>query len=212
MSKKIIDITWTASLAYVIGIIASDGSLSLDGRHIDITSKDLQLLETVRGILAIENKIGRKGRGGSQQKNYFRLQFGNVKFYKFLLQIGLTPAKSLTLGKLDIPTEYFMDFFRGCIDGDGNISITNHPESNELQLRIRLTSGSEQFVSWIRETVTKITGIEGGWIHTSPTGIYTLCFGKADSIVLINLMYRYNVPCLERKYLLAQSFIHAGVA
>ena len=43
--------------------------------------------------------------------------------YEWLFEIGLTPAKSLTLRPVSVPDEYFADFFRGCIDGDGTILI-----------------------------------------------------------------------------------------
>jgi hypothetical protein len=61
---------WSADVAYVIGLIATDGNL---GRKRPV--------------------------------------------------IGLTPAKSLTLGPLSVPDEYFADFFRGCIDGDGTMLV-----------------------------------------------------------------------------------------
>src|SRR5262249_3326734 len=43
-------------------------------------------------------------------------------FYEWLRGIGVTSAKSLTLGTLSVPDEYFADFFRRCIDGDGRSS------------------------------------------------------------------------------------------
>jgi hypothetical protein len=82
--KKIIDKTWSPLLAYTIGIISTDGNLSPDGRHINITSKDSQLLETIKSIMNLKNKIGRKGSGSSVGKKYFCLQFGNIDFYRFL--------------------------------------------------------------------------------------------------------------------------------
>ena len=51
---------WSPELAYVIGLIASDGNLSSDGRHINITSKDEVMLQNVRLCLKIRNKIGLK--------------------------------------------------------------------------------------------------------------------------------------------------------
>ncbi len=113
-------IVWTPNLAYVIGLIATDGNLSKDGRHIDFTSKDIEQIQNLIKILDLKTKIGIKSSGTSNRK-YYRTQFGNVKFYKFLLYIGLTPAKSKTLGKLKIPDKYFADFLRGHLDGDGSI-------------------------------------------------------------------------------------------
>src|SRR5471030_1098956 len=87
-------------LWYTVGLIATDGNLSKDGRHIVITSKDQEHLEGLKIILNLTLKLTRKARGYSKDKKYFALQIGDVKFYKFLVSIGLTQKKSLTIDKL----------------------------------------------------------------------------------------------------------------
>ena len=76
---------WSCDLAYVIGIIATDGNLSSDGRHINITSKDYEMIIRIKKLLKLKSKVGRKARGGSKGKRYFYLQFGDVCFYDFLV-------------------------------------------------------------------------------------------------------------------------------
>src|SRR3990167_11054371 len=93
-------IEWSSKMAYVVGLLATDGCLSIDGRHIDFTSKDLGLVEIFKENLNLSNKIGKKARGGQVEKKYFRIQFGDKSFYEFLLGIGLTPHKSKTIGPL----------------------------------------------------------------------------------------------------------------
>ncbi len=44
---------WTANLAYAVGLITTDGCLSKDGRHIDLTSKDLEQCELSKTKLNI---------------------------------------------------------------------------------------------------------------------------------------------------------------
>jgi hypothetical protein len=51
------DFEWTPDLAYVIGLLATDGNLSKEGRHITMRSSDIQLLKTFRGCLGIPYKI-----------------------------------------------------------------------------------------------------------------------------------------------------------
>jgi len=48
---------WSAELAYLIGLLATDGNLSKDGRHITMRSSDLQLLITFKKCLHLTNKI-----------------------------------------------------------------------------------------------------------------------------------------------------------
>ena len=192
--------TWDADLAYVIGVIATDGNLSPDLRHLHITSKDYEMVVNCRKCLNIKNKIGKKARGGSQDKKYYVLQFGDKNFFEFLLKLGLTPRKSKTISKLKIPNEHFLHFLRGCIDGDGSISIWRHPESKYQQCTLRLCSASEAFLEWILKSCRKLFFIEGGTIlHFKNSSVYTLRFGTEDSINILKMIYPKNVVCLSRK-------------
>ena len=192
---------WNPKFAYAIGLLATDGNLSKDGRHINMTSKDEQLILIFKDCLGLENKIGKKARGGGKEKKYFVLQFRDTNFYEFLVAIGLTPAKSKTLGKLSIPKEYFWDFLRGCIDGDGTIGVFKHPESIQPQLRVRLYSASLKFLAWLKEEISELSDLEGGLIEDTikSSRVYRLSFGKKDSIKLLRLVYDEDC-CLTRKY------------
>src|SRR5579859_6138909 len=142
-------IKWSKNLAYAIGLIVTDGSLSVDKRHITLVSKDIDQLENFAKALHLNNKISLHSSNYNPDGNCFHITFGNVNLYNFLLKIGLTPNKTKTISKLVIPQKYYADFIRGCIDGDGNISYVNHPESQHLQLRLRLASASLSFLIWI---------------------------------------------------------------
>ena len=206
-----IDTKWSPTLAYVLGIIATDGNLSPDKRHINVTSKDKTIVEQIKKALKIKNKIGRKAREKFGDKKYYVLQFGDVNFYEFLLSIGITPAKSKTISTIKIPKKLFYDFFRGCIDGDGNISISYHPESKIPQLKLRLCSASNSFLIWILEFIRKNTKINGGWIYTDKKQIHTLNFGKKDSIKIFELIYYEGVEFfLKRKYDVALGICTGG--
>lgn len=207
--SKFINAEWTHELAYAVGLLTSDGNLSPDGRHINLTSQDKEVTEYVRNIFAIDNKIGRKSRDRSDIKKYFVLQFGSKQFYTFLLSIGLTPAKSKTLRSLNIPDEYFGDFMRGCIDGDGNISETTHPESRQKQLRLRLASASPVFLRWVLAQQKRLWHIEGGWIYKDKKkSAESLCFGKKDSIEILRHMYQHKSQYyLRRKFAIAAKYL-----
>src|SRR4030043_1342949 len=112
-------IKWSPELAYAVGLITTDGSLSIDGYHIILVSKDIQLLKTFKKILGLKNKIGNRKSGYTGKKNCYHVQFGDIVFYKWLQTIGLTPNKTKTIGALRIPNRYFFDFLRGHFDGDG---------------------------------------------------------------------------------------------
>ena len=206
--QKQVDCSWTPIMSYVLGLIATDGNLSPSGRHIYFTSKDFELAELFHTYLGLKVKIGVKSRAKNEIKKYHVVQFGDVNFYRFLISIGLTKNKSKTIGSLRVPRKFFMDFLRGCIDGDGNIGIFMHPESKHPQLRVRLFSASKKFLEWIEQQVERY-GIHG--FFTKSLGVHVLVFAKADSTKLLNLIYYAGFPkSLERKYQVAVKY--AGVA
>lgn len=204
---KKVKIEWSPKFAYAIGLITTDGNLSCDNRHINMTSKDKELIETFKECLGISNKVGKKSRGGSTLKKYFQVQFGDKNFYLFLLSIGLTPAKSKTLKSLNIPDKYFSDFLRGCFDGDGTIGTFKHPESKYPQLRVRFFSASPHFLKWIKDKISYNIGINSGWIGVG-NRVQILAYGKEDSIKVLNFMYYQGVKhYLDRKNKIAQPFL-----
>lgn len=190
---------WTANLAYAVGLITADGCLSSDGRHIDLTSKDLLQIQAFAKILQLTNKIGLKS-GSSSIKKYYRIEFGNVKLYRFLLNIGLTPRKSKTLTKLEIPDRYFTDFLRGYFDGDGSTySYYDTRWKNSFMLYTAFASGSKIFLEWIQGKINELYGINGK-ITLHRNSYYQLRYAKNNSVLLLKqIYYQSNIPCLERK-------------
>lgn len=81
------------------------------------------MLETARRCLGVDAPIAVT----TNPRLCHRLQWSDVLFYRWLIDVGLMPAKSLRLGPLKVPDEWFRDFLRGCIDGDGSIlTYTDH--------------------------------------------------------------------------------------
>lgn len=199
---------------YLVGLIATDGNLSIDGRHIVITSKDIDFLEQIKTTLGLSNKITMKARDRSTEKKYGVLSLGDVQLYKYLLQLGLTPRKSLTLGALSIPSAYFKDFFRGVIDGDGNIRKWIHPTNHYEQWELRIYSASLDFITWLEKSSKTILGCNGVIIHNHPVGkneMHVLKFGKMAARHILNHIYYKNALAMPRKYILAKACVNSYV-
>jgi hypothetical protein len=189
-------------LWYTVGLIATDGNLSIDGRHISITSKDKDLLEGLKKILFLKLKLTRKARASEKVKKYFVLQIGDVKFYKFLLGIGLTQRKSLTLGEIKFPINFFKDFLRGVIDGDGNISMWKHRDNGNIQWSLRIFSASYSFVGWLKELMESEFKVKGKLYKVQRGNynpLYTIKFGKLAAKVILEKCYYKNCMALSRK-------------
>lgn len=205
---RFVEPQWSTALAYAVGVIATDGNLSPDGRHLCVRSKDYQLLATIKDCLELENRIC------SQQRflrTYYSLQWGDRVFYEWLIRIGLMPAKSLVLGALDIPVTYLADFVRGVIDGDGSIQLytdrSNIWKSNKYvydRLCITIASSSRLFLEWLHGAIQNQIPVHGAIIDRMRVGRsphWNLKFAKQDSILVLNwVYYTPAVRCLERKY------------
>lgn len=197
--KGKVNIKWSADFAYAIGLIATDGCLSKDGRHIDFTSKDKEQLINFCDALKIDTKITYKLSGVGEK--YGRIQFGDVLFYNFLVSIGLTTSKSKTLSKLKIPQKYYYDFIRGCFDGDGSFHSYFDPRwKSSFMFYISFVSASKNFIDWIRKENQKLCGVVGHMGKDAKVSTYQLKYAKKESLELIRKMY-YNeqIICLGRK-------------
>lgn len=204
--QKKVSTEWSPKLAYAVGLITTDGCLSTDGRHIDFTSKDIQLIDLFKTCLSVEHvKTGSKMSGYSG-KRYTRVQFGDIHFYQWLQGIGLTPKKSLTLGPLKVPDELFFDFVRGCFDGDGTIySFWDRRWVDSFMFYIAFASGSKKFLLWLQKKIYEFSGIKGHISSDAKQRVLQLRYAKGESIVLFQRMfYSQDVPHLIRKRLKAQ--------
>lgn len=191
-------VKWTPEFAYAIGLLTTDGCLAKDGRHFNFTSKDIQLIKTFKKCLRLDVKISYKTSSFTNRK-YPQVQFGNVRLYKYLLTIGLTPNKSLTLGELKIPEKHFFDFLRGHFDGDGSFySYWDKRWPNSFMFYTNFLSASHQHIGWLRFRIKELLDISGAVGHSR--SVWKLRYAKRESSILLSKMYyRKNVPCLIRK-------------
>ena len=190
------EVVWSPELAYAVGLLATDGCLSNDGRHLILVSKDLEQLENFKECLGLKVKIGIH-RAGRRMKNrtYHRVQWGDVVLYDFLLKIGLTPNKSLTIGALEIPDQYFFDFLRGSFDGDGCFYSYFDPRwRSSFMFYLTFVSASPVHIDWLRRTIARLLGVNG---HVSVSrgdgkknhGLSALRYAKRESMIVMRAMY-----------------------
>ncbi len=216
LKKESKDYLWTPQLAYVVGLITTDGCLSSDGRHVIMRSSDTEQLANFKECLGIENKIERTEYKGNIS---FRVQYGNVVFYRWLMKIGLTPNKSKTIEKISVPKKYFIDFLRGHLDGDGSITaytdyynVSKNPKYIYQRMFVRFISASEKHIDWLHKEIEDILKIKGRKHITNSkndkTVMYIIKFMKKDSIKLLRkIYYKKDIPSLSRKRILAEKYI-----
>lgn len=192
---------WSSDFAYAVGLLTADGCLSKDGRHISLTSTDKAQISLFKKCLGIKTKTAKKYSGSGDMA--YCTQFGDVLLYRFLLGIGLTPAKSKTLESVAVPDVYFMDFARGYFDGDGcSYSYYDPVFKNSYRFYISFTSASPIFVDWFRAKITRLLRIRGSVGGYTGKSYVQLRYAKKEAIVLAQGMYYTTpLPHLRRKYL-----------
>lgn len=193
-----------ANLWYLVGLITSDGCLSSDGRHIDITAKDYEFLSAIKGHFGFTNKIGNKYNSAGDL--HYRFQLANWTLYEFLLSIGLRPRKSLTIKVINIPEDYCCDFLRGLIDGDGGIQRWTHHTNRQEQWNLRISSGSKSFLAWLKNKIEKSIGVKGRLYPESKTQ-FRLKYGKMAARIISERCYVGAAFALKRKKDLARACI-----
>lgn len=198
---------WSANIAYCVGLMTSDGCLQRDGRHLDITSVDYEQLVNFRVALGRPDLHISRKLSGSDRLAY-RIQFSDVVFYDFLVKLGLTPAKSKTIGRLDIPPQYYSDFLRGLFDGDGTVyGYRDSRWKSSYMFYTGFASASSPFLEYIRDTNSKLLHIGNGSVRNSARAA-CLYYAKNDSLKLYAAMYADPACiCLSRKRDKLTSFI-----
>ncbi|MFA5997627.1 MAG: LAGLIDADG family homing endonuclease [Candidatus Paceibacterota bacterium] len=198
--KGKVKLEWSSNFAYALGLLASDGCLSKDGRHIDLTSKDTEQLTNY--LKALDIKVNITSKHSVIGKKYQRVQFGDVLFYRFLVEIGFTPAKSKTIGFLKIPKQYFFDFLRGSFDGDGCFYSYFDPRwRSSFMFYVVFISASRKHIDWLQREIESRLKIKGHITKSARNVTFQLKYAKSESLELLpNMYYDDRAIHLSRKY------------
>lgn len=135
------------------------------------------------------------------QNKSFRIQIGDVNFYRFLENIGLMPNKSKIIKGVKIARRYFFDFLRGHFDGDGTFYSYYDPRwRSSYMFYTTFVSASKNHIEWLHKSIKRVVKINGHITKSINNSAYQLKYAKADSLKLLPKMY-YNkvIVCLSRK-------------
>lgn len=203
--------SWSAKMAYVLGFFAADGCMyhspnggySTGGYYIVFTSTEIELLQTVRCLIQIRNKIECHNNRSCHHRDKYYIRIVNKNLYHKLLSIGMTPRKSLTLLFPSVPTEYLCHFVRGYLDGDGHVYVRGFHRKDNARYRLvfqaGFTSGSYAFLHTLQARLYAEAKVGLGSLHKHGSN-WALSFSMRDTRQLYYFLYPTStVPCLERK-------------
>jgi hypothetical protein len=210
-------IRWSPEVAYSVGVIVVDGELSPDGLYIELVSKNREQVQNVKDFLQVQAKItahdgGKLGKG----KARYKMRWRNAELHHFLNGIGFKPYKSLSLGELKIPDEYFFDFLRGCQDGDTCFSSYLDPYWRENNLfYLVFSSASFEHIIWLQETIYRLAGVKGSIARSGNTArVSNLKYAKMEAIVVLSHMHLASVivPPSRKKLKINRALAIVGIS
>ncbi len=217
--------SWSPEMAYVLGFIFADGAIedvqkSSQTCYISIIAsrKDINILEQIKIVMKSSHKLyKRQARirtytGGKQylSKDCFIFRIGSKLMYNDLLNLGVTPRKSLTILFPNIPLEYQGFFLRGYFDGDGCIHLIKRKYP-----RLIFTSGSVKFLEGISKTLSSELQIPEKRIYSqienSGNPCYRLHYNTKLSSKILEFMYKdlEKAPYLDRKFAIYQKYLRS---
>ncbi len=198
-------------MAYVLGFFTADGNMIRNKRggcYLEFTTTDRDVLEKIKKLLAVNNKISAIKRT-LNSKICHRIQIGSKEMFNDLIRLGMTPAKSNSIQLPNIPDKYFPDFVRGYFDGDGCVYFKENWAKDRDKPRwvfqVRFTSGSKDFLRSLWQLLKATEVCKGGYLYNKSRG-FELVFSHHDGLDLSKFMY-YNISSdlyLERKYSIFQ--------
>lgn len=186
---------WSSNLAWLLGIIWSDGCLYRN--TVEISSKDRQLIDTIATL--IDHNVGAVPKN---EGRHWRIVLSSKCMADRLRLLGLHPKKSFSIQMPQgLPEMYLGDFMRGVFDGDGSIGLRKTKSRTGQRVEdcmIYICGASEQLKDSIKlwmvtNGVTFNERYRGSCWRLS-------VFRQASLIKIFTLFYHSeNLPSLNRK-------------
>ncbi len=199
---------WFPGMAYVLGLIITDGCISKSGT-VSLCINDRDLLEKVKMTM----DSGHPVRQSRHQKGLYSLIFAREELVADLNNIGVFPKKSHNVRFPDVPEAHLVDFIRGVFDGDGSVFFEKR--SSRCPLRSKFMSGSRHFIETL-ENKLRILGMPERNIYEQKTKngiLYMFRYSHRDSSDLFRILYKDALESglfLRRKYYKFLSGLRSG--
>lgn len=113
------------NMAYLLGLIASDGNVSKRDNEINIVASiiDFDFLDSIRKEIQSTRPIKKYTDNNGNES--CRLTFSSAHIKKVLAEYNIIPAKTKVYSfSYKLNREFWIDFIRGYFDGDGSVSTS----------------------------------------------------------------------------------------
>ena len=194
---------WSPGLAYVLGLALTDGSVNKDLTRISFYSTDQQVLEVVRNFFQSTRPVVSHSQPGKYlenggypgKKQMYAFYVDSKRAVESFCQFGVTPNKSYAGPYPTIPHDVWWHYFRGILDGDGNILF-----SRKAGLRISI-AGNRNCILGLQFDLSELFSIRSQTAYLDDDRCkYLYLHGKnAERSLTLTYQDSENLR-LERKY------------
>ncbi len=200
---------WSPGLAYILGLALTDGTVHNDRTRITFYSSDLQMLEIVRQFFESTRPVvthstpgkysfEKNGSSYTGKKQMFAFHLDSKLSVARFIQLGITPNKSSTGPYPSVPKEVWWHFFRGVLDGDGNIYFSK--DSRKCGLRI-IIAGNRNCILGLQIDLDSLFAIRATARYLDANRVKLLdLWGEFAEIALACTYQDSENLRLERKY------------
>ncbi len=186
----------TPESAYWVGFLMATGSITRAGTRspaiaVTTADEDRAHLERFRSFVKAMEPITVGTRDGFRDasRSYLSVQVRSARLAKTLARYGVVPHKALVAKAFEL--EGNRHFWRGCIDGDGSVSLTSESGRSRpvLSFACRSRELASQFAEFVR---TAVPGCEVEETTRSPRAycvIHAVSVRDDDCARLTHILY-----------------------
>lgn len=189
---------------YFCGLLAADGNVCRTAYKnsqlvITLVSNDVDVLKKFRAFVSVNNDKPIYDHGNGSGKAF---SFASEQIGQRLISFGIIPDKSLVLEIKNKELLSSRHFWRGAIDGDGTVR-----RDKDGKALIGLYSGSRVFLEQFRGFLGGV-GMHQNVIHKhGDKNMYSIIYKSYPAISIFNLLYSDCTVYMNRKHVVAQSFL-----
>lgn len=201
--------TQSHNMAYILGLLASDGCVSKDTNHwyIDLQIKDEQILYDIKKEIGFEGPL--QHYTNNQGTDFSRLRVCSKVMKDDLSHYNIIPKKTFTLSPPSfLNEEYYISYIRGYFDGDGCIYINYDTYAYNWYI----CGARKEVLEWIKDILLNKYGIITS-LKTSPKTLkngdkfyYLQTYNKSTILQIFQILYVPNSLYIKRKYDIMKNF------
>jgi len=208
MENPIFDLS-EPKFSYMFGFMQADGHLSSEERGrgkmtIELSERDSHILESFKEIISVNSTLTSRKRDTNFKKNtitcslivYDKLFRDTLNFY------GIPNGKKSDKIKPSLYSYSKYDYWRGIIDADGSIGITNKNKPF-----ISLVTASEELSNAFSDFIYDMTDFRPNINRNKRDNVFNITITNEKSQKIVSLLYYKDCLSLNRKKEISKKII-----